>query len=110
MAAWLPVLKAVLPYLTTIVTATAPAFTNRKDNDKSAAVVGKQITELQEAVRHNAESVRLLAEQMQRTIRAIEVGAEANERALRQARVLALGALVAAVAALALSVAAFFAG
>lgn len=108
-AAWLPVLKAVLPYVTSIVTATVPAFTQRKDDGRSAALVGQQISELQEAVRHNAESVKLLAEQLQRTIQAIEAGAVANERALRRTTAAAIVALVAAGVALAIALAAMFA-
>ena len=106
MAAWLPVLKAVLPYLTTIVTATVPAFTQRKDDGRSAALVGQQISELQEAVRHNAESVKLLAEQLQRTIQAIEAGAVANERAQKRTTAAAVAALVVAGVALAIALAA----
>ncbi len=42
-----------------------------------------RIAELQQAVSKNAESVRVLAEQMQRTIEAIEAAALSNERALQ---------------------------
>lgn len=110
MAAWLPVLKAVLPYLTTIVTTAVPAFTQRKDDGRSAALVGQQIAELQEAVRHNAESVKLLAEQLSRTIQAIESGAVANERALKRTTAAAIIALVAAAVALAIALAAVLTG
>ena len=100
MAAWLPILKTVLPYLTTIVTAAVPAFTARKDNGKSAEVTAQQIAELQDAVRKNAESVRVLAEQMQRTIEAIETAALSNERTIRKVRWSSAAALVIAVLAL----------
>jgi hypothetical protein len=89
---WLPVLNTVLPYLTTIVTAAVPHFTGRKD--------GEQIAELQEAVKRNAESVKVLAEQMQRTIHAIEAGAASAERAIKQARMISAVALVIAAASL----------
>jgi hypothetical protein len=95
MAAWLPILKTVLPYLTTIVTAAVPAFNARKDNE--------QIAELQQAVRHNAESIKVLAEQMQRTIQAIEAGVMSSERAVRRARLVSVLSLV--VAAVSLGVA-----
>jgi hypothetical protein len=92
MPSWLPVLKTVLPYLTTIVTSAIPAFTAKKDNER--------IAELQQAARHNAESVKLLAEQMQRALQAIESGAVSTERALRRAQRLSIVALIVAVIAL----------
>ena len=98
MAPWLSVLNTVLPYLTTIVTATVPAFTAKKDNE--------QIAELQAAVRHNAESIKLLAEQMQRTVQAIEAGAASAERAMHRAQRLSAAALAIAVLALGIAVAA----
>lgn len=101
MAAWLPLLKTVLPYLTTIVTAAVPAFTARKDNE--------QIAELQQAVRQNAESIKVLAEQLQRTIHAIEAGAVAADRARKQARTLGIVALIISLVALGVALAALLA-
>lgn len=92
---WLPVLNTVLPYLTTIITAAVPHFSGRKDSE--------QIAELQEAVKQNAESVKVLAEQMQRTIQAIEMGALSAERAIKQTRMIGIVALVIAVASLCLT-------
>lgn len=100
MPAWLPILKTVLPYLTTIVTAAVPAFTARRENGKSTNLVAEQIAELQDAVSRNAESVRVLAEQMQRTIEAIETAALSSERAIRKTMVVSMAALAIAVAAL----------
>ena len=98
MAAWVSALKAVLPYVTNIVTAAIPAFTARKD--RSAEVTAQQIAELQSAATHNAESVKVLAEQLQRTVSALEQGAVNVERALRRLRLLASATLLVAVAAL----------
>ncbi|HEX9812041.1 MAG TPA: hypothetical protein VGA88_08145 [Burkholderiales bacterium] len=92
MAAWLPVLKTVLPYVTTIVTSALPVFTAKKDNER--------IAELQNAVKHNAESVRVLAEQLQRTVQAIEAGAASAERAVKRARRVSVVSLIVATAAL----------
>lgn len=100
MPAWLPILKTVLPYLTTIVTAAVPAFTARRENDKSTSLVAEQIAELQDAVSRNAESVRVLAEQMQRTIEAIETAALSSERAIKRTTAISIAALIIAVAAL----------
>jgi len=100
MSAWVSALKAVLPYVTNIVTAAIPAFTARKGHDRSAEVTAQQIAELQSAATHNAESVRVLAEQLQRTVSAVEQGAVNADRAMRRLRALAATALLAAVIAL----------
>jgi hypothetical protein len=99
MAAWVSALKAVLPYLTNIVTAAIPAFTARKGQDRSAEMAAQQIAELQSAVTHNAASVRVLAEQLQRTVTALEQGAANVELQLRHLRLLAAGSLLAALLA-----------
>lgn len=99
MAAWLPLLKTVLPYLTAIITAAVPAFTAKKDNE--------QIAELQQAVRQNAESIKVLAEQMQRTIRAIEAGAVSGDRSQKHARAISIIALVVSLAALGIGLLAY---
>lgn len=93
MPAWIPVLKTVLPYLTTIVTTAVPAFHARKEEER--------VTELQEATRQNAESTRLLAEQMQRALQAIEAGGAAADRTARQTRWISVAALIIALVALA---------
>jgi hypothetical protein len=100
MAAWVSALKAVLPYVTNIVTAAIPAFTARKGQDRSAEVTAQQIAELQSAATHNAESLRVLAEQLQRTVSAFEQGAANAERALRRLRLLAAASLLVALIAL----------
>jgi t-SNARE complex subunit (syntaxin) len=100
MAAWVSALKAVLPYVANIVSAAIPAFTARRGQDRSAEVTAQQIAELQSAATHNAESVRVLAEQLQRTVSAVEQGAVNVERALRRLRLVASAALLIAVAAL----------
>ena len=94
MAAWVSALKTVLPYVTNIVTAA------RRGQDRSAEVTAQQIAELQSAATHNAESVKVLAEQLQRTVGALEQGAVNVEREMRRLRVLASAALVLALLAL----------
>lgn len=102
MPAWLPVLKMALPYIASVASTTIPAFTQRGGNDKSVELINQQISELQQAAAGNAESVRLLAEQMQQTVGAIEAGAEASQRALLRAQLLAASALLVALGALGL--------
>lgn len=72
MAAFLPVLKIALPYISQIVTATVPMFTSRPANGKSDEVVAKQITELQTAVTRNAEAVKVMATQWKDTMEGLD--------------------------------------
>ena len=104
MADWMAALKAVLPYVTNIVTAAIPVF-SRRGQDRSSETMAQQIAELQSAATHNAESVRVLAEQLERTVTALEQGAANAERTLRRARLLATASLCVALAALAIAVA-----
>jgi len=100
MAVWLPALKLVLPYVATVATAAIPAFTRRRDGDKSIELMTQQIGELQQAAEHNAESVKMLAEQMQQALKLIEVAGEQNLRRQRRTQVFSVIALVLASAAL----------
>lgn len=73
MVAWVPVLKASLPYVAQVVNAAIPAFTSRPAAGESNEVLAKQIAELQSAATHNAESVRLIAAQLEETIKGLDV-------------------------------------
>lgn len=106
MAVWLPALKALLPYIAQVVTAAIPAFTTRSDQSR-AEVMPRQIEELQRAVTHNAESVKLLADQLQQAITGIDAAAAGIEREVRQARRLAVVASVLAVLAVGFGIAAW---
>jgi len=74
MPAWLPVLKAALPYVSNIVAAALPVFTARREEDASGELISRQIAELQEAVTGNAETVKGLAAQVEKTITALDAG------------------------------------
>lgn len=89
MPAWLiPVLKSVLPYVGTIVSAAAPVFT-RKDADAAAnqTLIQQQISELQSAASANDAHIKALAIQMQNTVEALEQGAALAERRHQRAMV-----------------------
>ena len=86
MPAWIPTLKAILPYLTDIVTTAIPAFSSRRNEDKSTDSVLKQIAELQNAVIKNAESIKLLAQQLEQTVEAVEEGAATFDQTIIQFR------------------------
>ena len=77
MAVWLPVLKAALPYISNIVAAALPAFTQRKSAEAAGAadLINQQIAELQTAVTGNAAALKTLAEQVEKTLTALD-GAE----------------------------------
>lgn len=100
MAAWLPVLKASLPYLTKIVAAAIPAFTSRSGSEKPDEVVPRQIAELQTAVTTNAEAIKALAAQLKQTIEGIDPGVEKLQQEILRLRRLAFVAVVLAAMAL----------
>ena len=78
MPTWLiPALKAVLPHIGTIISATAPAFTKKtaEATPDQTHLLQKQISELQTAASQNATHVKELAEQLQTTVAAIEQAA-----------------------------------
>jgi hypothetical protein len=83
MPAWLmPVLKSVLPYVGTIVSAAAPVFT-KKSADAVAnrtILLQQQITELQTAASVNDAHIKELAIQLQNTVEAVEKGAALADR------------------------------
>jgi len=88
MAAWLiPAVKAILPFVTPIVTSALPVFTTRKSDEAAAAqadVLQKQITELQTAASQNALHVKELAGQLQKTVIALEQAAAVAESRFRR--------------------------
>ena len=80
MATWLiPALKAVLPHIGTIISATAPAFTKKGTAPTTDQIhlLQQQISELQAAASQNATHVKELAEQLQNTVAALEQAASA---------------------------------
>ena len=90
MATWLiPALKAVLPHIGTIISATAPAFTKKgtAPTTDQTHLLQQQISELQAAASQNATHVKELAEQLQRTVAALEqaalVATSNQQRALK---------------------------
>jgi len=98
MAAWLPVIKAALPHIATIVTAALPIFTSKTSDSERNALTTQQIEELQSAATNNAEVIRELAAQVQTTFEALESAAAGVERQLKiQKRVAATAVSISAV-------------
>lgn len=102
MPAWLPALKVILPYVASVATTAIPAFTQRREGDKSMELMARQIAELQQAAGDNAESVKTLADQLQKALALIEQAGEDSQRRLRRAQGLSTLALLLAGVALGL--------
>jgi hypothetical protein len=114
MAAWLiPAVKAILPFVTPIVSSALPVFTTRKSDEAAAAQTGvlqQQITELQSAASQNALHVKELAEQLQKTVTALEQGAAIAESRFRQTAVLCGAVIVLSLLAIGISLFVLFSG
>lgn len=72
MSAWIPLLKTALPYVVQVLSLAIPAFTSKTDDTKNLEFIPEQIKELQSAATQNAESVKVLAEQLKSTIEGID--------------------------------------
>ncbi len=111
MAWFLPAVKVILPYLSSIVAAAMPVFTTRKSDEAAAAqaqLLQQQIKELQSAASQNAVHIKELAEQLQKTIAALEQGASIAESRFRRTAALCIGAIVVSFVALCVSLLALF--
>jgi hypothetical protein len=97
---WLPAVKAILPYLTQIVAAAIPAFTKRADKTGTEDIARNQISELQDAVTHNAEALKILATQLQQIINDIDSGASKIEKETKSIKRLALLAIALSIVAI----------
>lgn len=80
---FLPIIKAIAPYVAQVATAAIPAFTSKPaEISKGDPVVAKQIEELQAAATENAQSIHVLAENIQQAMQGIEAAAtEAKKQA-----------------------------
>ncbi|HUJ18570.1 MAG TPA: hypothetical protein VL197_11325 [Nitrospirota bacterium] len=112
MSAWfVPAVKAILPYVSAIVGAALPVFTRRKNDEAAAAqaeLLQKQIAELQSAASQNAVRIKALAEQLQKTVTALEQGASAAESRQRRTAALCIGAVIVSCIALGVSLIVLF--
>ena len=108
--AWFgPVVKAILPYVGSIVAAALPAFTARKsDETAQAQLLHQQIEELQSAASQNAVHIKALAEQLQKTVVALEEGAALAEARSRRTTAICIAAIVVSCIALGFSLTALF--
>lgn len=105
MAAWYALAATYLP---DIIKLAVPLFTRTRSQEKTPEVMAQQIVELQNAALQNADSIKLMATEMQKTIEALQAGAVQLDRRLRHAQMLAGGAAI--IALLAFGVAAYALG
>lgn len=103
-ATWITIAASSLPE---IIRMARPLFTRTPPLDNSQQlrldVIGEQIAELQDAATQNADSIRKLATDMQKTIEVLQVGADRAERRLRRAHTLTLVATTVATLAFVLA-------
>ena len=103
MAAWLPAVKIVLPYLTQIVTTSMPAFTRKPGRGADDDMTLRQNTELQDAATRNAESIIMLASQMEQLVQALDAASARIGKEVRATLWLAIAGLAMSTAAMGLS-------
>ena len=105
MPAWLiPALKAVLPHLGTIVSATSPAFTRKSASSDELELLHQQIMELQAAATANDAHIKEVAREIKSAIERLEDAAAIAESRYRRMLWLAMAALVTGLTALACTV------
>ena len=105
-AQFLPIVKAIAPYLAQVATVAIPAFTSKKDSStpddvKSDPIVAKQIEELQAASSQNAQSVKVLAEKLQQASQYLESTARDASKNVATYKLIALASIIISVIALA---------
>ena len=98
MSSWLAI---AVPYLPEIIHLARPLFTRNKnaDTDKTPELAAQQIAELQAAVADNVENIKKLAMDMQQTIDALQLAADALDKRLRLAHTINIVALTVSVLA-----------
>lgn len=99
----IPLIKVLGPYLTTIATTAIPAFTAKPAAAQADPVQAQQISELQQAVTKNAQSLHTLAEQLQKVIAMAEEASAEAERQIATYKSLVIGSSVISVVAIAIA-------
>lgn len=105
MAAWFSVVRAILPHVSTIVSAAVPAFTRYKAGHvNDADLLQQQISELQNASAQNTALIKDLAEQLRDTLAALQQATVASEKKAQELMRLVWAAIGVAVIAAVLAV------
>ena len=102
---FLPIIKALAPYIAQVATSAVPAFTSKPEvAAKVDPLLAKQIQELQAAAVQNAESIHVLAEKMQQAIQQIEAAAQAANKQVAAYKTMLFVSFGLSIAAIATSV------
>lgn len=100
MAAWFTV---VAPFLPDIIQMAKPIFTRSKSPAAAPDLVPRQIIELQDAAALNADAIKVLAEEMQKTIASLQQASVELDHKLGRANRLGWIAITAAALGFALA-------
>ncbi|MGB5765830.1 MAG: hypothetical protein WBM38_03750 [Arenicellales bacterium] len=108
-AQFLPIVKAIAPYIAQVATVAIPAFTSKQggsdpDVIKSDPVIVKQIGELQSAASQNAQSVKVLAEKLQQAIEDIERSAQSVSKKIAAYKLIIFASISLSIISLALCI------
>lgn len=91
-SAW-ALIKLATPYLPDILALAKPVFTRSKNPTPAPELMEQQIAELQAAATQNAESIKQLAADVQKTVEAVQAAAAQLERRLARTQLLLAVAL-----------------
>jgi hypothetical protein len=116
---WIPALKAILPHVGTVISATAPVFTRKTPEREGDAappeaapnphvLMQQQIAELQAAASQNVADTKQLAAQLQGMVQTLEQAASTADAKLQRALQFAIGAGALAAIALVAALVALF--
>lgn len=97
MSTWIPLIKSAMPYVVQVLSIAVPAFTSRSAQKETDDIVPEQIAELQGAATQNAESVKILAEQLKASMEGVDVAAVKLQQELVFNRRLSVIAIVVSV-------------
>ena len=104
MAAWIPLIKSAMPYVVQVLSIAIPAFTSRTAHKEADDIVPEQISELQAAATQNAESVKILAEQLKGSMEGVDAAAVKLQQELVMLRRLSVIAIVVSVVSVVIAV------
>ncbi len=90
----LPIIKTLAPYVAQVATAAIPHFTLKPKSAKADPLVSQQIEELQKAAKQNAESIHVLADNLQKAMLEAESAAQQARAQIRKYKYLLVVSLL----------------
>jgi len=106
MATWIPLIKSAMPYVVQVLSIAIPAFTSRSSQKEPEVddIIPQQIIELQSAATQNAESVKILAEQLKGSMEGVDVAAVKLQQELLLLKRLSVIAIVISLVSVAIAI------